>query len=75
MQLIRLYKGLYPLWGRQIPYTMMKFASFETIVEMIYGYMPKKKSEYGRGTQTAVSFAGGYAGEYLAQDIVQVREH
>lgn len=42
---------------------MMKFASFETIVEMIYGYMPKTKAEYGRGTQTAVSFAGGYAGE------------
>ena len=41
---------------------MMKFASFETIVEMIYGYMPGKKSDYGRGTQTAVSFAGGYAG-------------
>lgn len=58
----RLYKGLYPLWGRQIPYTMMKFASFETIVEMIYGYMPGKKSEYGRGTQTVVSFAAGYAG-------------
>ena len=58
----RLYKGLYPLWGRQIPYTMMKFASFETIVEMIYGYMPGKKSDYGRGTQTAVSFAAGYAG-------------
>lgn len=42
---------------------MMKFASFETIVEMIYGYMPKTKSEYGRGTQTAVSFAAGYAGK------------
>ncbi|KAI4191530.1 MAG: hypothetical protein LQ348_003509 [Seirophora lacunosa] len=55
-----LYKGLYPLWGRQIPYTMMKFASFETIVEAIYGYMPKKKSEYGKGVQTGVSFAGGY---------------
>ena len=41
---------------------MMKFASFETIVEMIYGYMPKKKADYGRGTQTAVSFAGGYLG-------------
>ena len=41
---------------------MMKFASFETIVEMIYGYMPSKKSDYGRGTQTAVSFAAGYAG-------------
>lgn len=57
-----LFKGLYPLWGRQIPYTMMKFASFETIVEMIYEQMPRKKSEYGRGVQTVVSFAAGYAG-------------
>lgn len=55
-----LYKGLQPLWGRQIPYTMMKFASFENIVEAIYDYMPGKKSDYGKGTQTAVSFAGGY---------------
>ena len=65
----RLFKGLYPLWGRQIPYTMMKFASFETIVEMIYGYMPGKKSDYGRGTQTAVSFAGGYAGTPETRDV------
>ncbi|KAL8641104.1 MAG: hypothetical protein Q9228_002049 [Teloschistes exilis] len=55
-----LYKGLYPLWGRQIPYTMMKFASFETIVEAIYGYMPRNKSDYGKGVQTGISFAGGY---------------
>lgn len=57
---VRLYKGLYPLWGRQIPYTMMKFASFETIVEAIYGYLPGKKSDYSKGAQTGVSFAGGY---------------
>jgi len=55
-----LYKGLYPLWGRQIPYTMMKFASFETIVEMIYERLPGQKSDYGKGAQTGVSFAGGY---------------
>lgn len=55
-----LYKGLYPLWGRQIPYTMMKFASFETVVEMIYNYLPGKKSDYGKLAQTGVSFAGGY---------------
>ena len=48
------------MWGRQIPYTMMKFASFETIVEAIYGYLPGKKQDYGRGAQTGVSFAGGY---------------
>ncbi|KAF9892902.1 hypothetical protein FE257_000494 [Aspergillus nanangensis] len=55
-----LYKGLYPLWGRQIPYTMMKFASFETIVEMIYTSLPGKKSDYGKGAQTGVAFTGGY---------------
>ena len=55
-----LFKGLYPLWGRQIPYTMMKFASFETIVEMMYERLPGQKSDYGKGAQTAVSFGGGY---------------
>lgn len=55
-----LFKGLYPLWGRQIPYTMMKFASFETIVEAIYNYLPGSKNDYGKGAQTAVSFTGGY---------------
>lgn len=55
-----LYKGLYPLWGRQIPYTMMKFASFETIVEMIYERLPGKKSDYGKPAQIAVSFTSGY---------------
>lgn len=39
---------------------MMKFASFETIVEKIYQRLPKSKSEYGKGVQTAVSFGGGY---------------
>lgn len=29
------YKGLVPLWCRQVPYTMMKFASFEVIVVML----------------------------------------
>lgn len=38
----------------------MKFASFETIVEAIYGYLPGQKSDYGKGAQTGVSFVGGY---------------
>ncbi|CAN6969209.1 unnamed protein product [Brassica oleracea var. botrytis] len=63
-----LYKGLAPLWGRQIPYTMMKFASFETIVEMIYKYaIPNPKHECSKGLQLGVSFAGGYvAGVFCA---------
>lgn len=30
------YKGLVPLWMRQIPYTMMKFACFERTIEILY---------------------------------------
>ncbi|KAL2758756.1 hypothetical protein ACRALDRAFT_2040859 [Sodiomyces alcalophilus JCM 7366] len=55
-----LYKGLYPLWARQIPYTMMKFASFETIVEMMYARLPGEKKDYGKAAQTGVSFTAGY---------------
>ncbi|XP_073526243.1 uncharacterized protein [Phyllobates terribilis] len=56
-----LYKGLVPLWGRQIPYTMMKFASFETIVELIYKHaIPTPKDQCSKQLQLGVSFAGGY---------------
>ncbi|CAO2828680.1 unnamed protein product [Amaranthus hypochondriacus] len=56
-----LYRGLGPLWGRQIPYTMMKFASFETVVELIYKHaIPIPKSECSKSLQLGVSFAGGY---------------
>ncbi|KAK3026736.1 hypothetical protein RJ639_042189, partial [Escallonia herrerae] len=56
-----LYKGLVPLWGRQIPYTMMKFASFETIVEMLYKYaIPTPKDQCSKSLQLGVSFFGGY---------------
>ncbi|KAL7608855.1 mitochondrial phosphate carrier protein 3, mitochondrial [Lactuca sativa] len=61
-----LYKGLVPLWGRQIPYTMMKFASFETIVEMFYKYaIPRPKNECSKSLQLGVSFAGGYVAGVL----------
>lgn len=38
----------------------MKFASFETIVEMIYKSLPGQKSDYNKGAQTVVAFTGGY---------------
>ncbi|KOB67775.1 Phosphate transport protein [Operophtera brumata] len=47
------YKGLVPLWGRQIPYTMMKFACFEKTCS--------------KGEQLIVTFAAGYiAGVFCA---------
>lgn len=55
-----LYKGLYPLWARQIPYTMVKFATFESAVAQIYKQLGKPKESYGTLAQTGVSFLGGY---------------
>ncbi|PWY71917.1 phosphate carrier protein 2 [Aspergillus eucalypticola CBS 122712] len=62
-----LYKGLYPLWARQIPYTMTKFATFEETVKFIYKTLGKPKEQFNGLQQTGVSFLGGYiAGIFCA---------
>ncbi|XP_006609234.1 phosphate carrier protein, mitochondrial [Apis laboriosa] len=62
------YKGLVPLWLRQIPYTMMKFACFERTLELLYKYVvPKPRQECSKGEQLVVTFAAGYiAGVFCA---------
>lgn len=62
------YKGLVPLWMRQIPYTMMKFACFERTLELLYAYVvPKPRQECTKGEQLIVTFAAGYiAGVFCA---------
>merc|ERR1712051_557548 len=55
------YKSLVPLWGRQIPYTMMKFACFEKTVVALYEHVvPKPRAECSKGEQLIVTFAAGY---------------
>lgn len=62
------YKGLVPLWMRQIPYTMMKFACFEKTVELLYKHVvPKPRAECTKGEQLVVTFGAGYiAGVFCA---------
>merc|ERR1712180_313030 len=68
------YKGLPPLWMRQIHYTMMKFACFERTVEAIYKYVvPKPRADCSKSEQLVVTFAAGYiAGVFCA--IVAAKE-
>jgi len=62
------YKSLVPLWMRQIPYTMMKFACFEKTVELLYKHVvPKPRDQCTKGEQLIVTFAAGYiAGVFCA---------
>ncbi|CAI5452815.1 unnamed protein product [Caenorhabditis angaria] len=62
------FKGLPPLWSRQIPYTMMKFTCFEKTVEALYQYVvPKPRAECSKSEQLMVTFTAGYiAGVFCA---------
>ncbi|XP_061486619.1 solute carrier family 25 member 3-like [Rhineura floridana] len=62
------YKGVSPLWMRQIPYTMMKFSCFERTVEALYKYVvPKPRDKCSKMEQLGVTFIGGYiAGIFCA---------
>merc|ERR1712048_1500936 len=62
------YKGLTPLWCRQVPYTVVKFVAFEKIVQQFYKRVfTKPKNEYSKGQQMMVTFMSGYiAGVFCA---------
>lgn len=67
-----LYKGLSPLWARQIPYTVMKFVAFEKTVEAFYrSVFTKPKNEYSKGTQLSVTFMSGYIAGVLCALVSQ----
>jgi len=67
-----LFKGLGALWGRQIPYTMMKFGAFENTVAMLYStVVPKPKSECSKTEQLGVSFLAGYIAGVLCALVSQ----
>lgn len=63
-----LYKGLVPLWSRQVPYTVAKFWAFERTAQAIYDHvLSKPRSQCSKLQQTGVSFSAGYlAGVFCA---------
>jgi solute carrier family 25 phosphate transporter 3 len=55
------YKGLLPLICRQVPNTMIKFATYENTVRLFYKYLlTKPKSEYNKNAKLTVTFVSGY---------------
>uniref|UniRef100_A0A7S3MSK1 Uncharacterized protein n=1 Tax=Favella ehrenbergii TaxID=182087 RepID=A0A7S3MSK1_9SPIT len=62
------YKGIKPLWFRQVPYTMVKFGAFENTVKAFYANIfTAPKSSYSKSTQLMITFMSGYfAGIFCA---------
>lgn len=65
------FGSLVPLWGRQIPYTMIKFVGFYLTADFVYDQIEKrtgsKKSDLSDAAQLSVTFASGYwAGIFCA---------
>ena len=60
------FKGIGPLWGRQIPYTVVKFVFFEKVAALCYKHIwTKPRESYGKGTQLQVTFISGYTAGIL----------
>jgi len=65
------FGSLYPLWGRQVPYTMIKFVGFYQVQDAVYAHLLKSKgkakSDYSEGEQLMITFGCGYfAGVFCA---------
>ena len=55
------YRGLKPLWARQVPYTMVKFGAFENIVKGFYtNVFTAPRNSYSKSTQLGITFMSGY---------------
>ncbi|KAL3731018.1 hypothetical protein ACJRO7_027963 [Eucalyptus globulus] len=56
------YRGILPLWGRNLPFSMVMFSTFEHSVDLIYQQVLKRrKEECSRAQQLGVTCLAGYA--------------
>jgi len=65
------FGSLVPLWGRQVPYTMIKFVAFYQAADFVYATLDKsynlKKSDVSTAAQLSITFGCGYwAGIFCA---------
>ncbi|XP_043707882.1 mitochondrial phosphate carrier protein 1, mitochondrial-like [Telopea speciosissima] len=55
------YKGLVPLWGRNLPFSMIMFSTFEHSVDLVYHkIIHRRKENCSRAQQLGVTCVAGY---------------
>lgn len=56
------YRGLVPLWGRNLPFAMIMFSTFEHSVDILYrNAIQKRKEDCSKAQQLGVTCLAGYA--------------
>lgn len=56
------YRGLLPLWGRNLPFSVVMFSTFEHSVDALYNnVLQKKKESCSRAQQLGITCIAGYA--------------
>lgn len=56
------YRGLVPLWGRNLPFSMVMFSTFEHSVDFLYrSVIQRRKEECSKVQQLGVTCLAGYA--------------
>ncbi|KAJ8764033.1 hypothetical protein K2173_004919 [Erythroxylum novogranatense] len=56
------YRGLIPLWGRNLPFSMVMFSTFEHSVDFLYRkVVQRRKEDCSRVQQLGVTCLAGYA--------------
>ncbi|KAJ8423338.1 hypothetical protein Cgig2_029732 [Carnegiea gigantea] len=55
------YRGLVPLWGRNLPFSMVMFSTFEHTVDLLYSSVLKsRKEDCSKAKQLCVTCLAGY---------------
>ncbi|XP_009586667.1 mitochondrial phosphate carrier protein 1, mitochondrial-like isoform X2 [Nicotiana tomentosiformis] len=55
------FKGLFPLWGRNLPFSMIMFSTFEHSVDLMYRkVIQRRKEDCSRAQQLGVTCLSGY---------------
>ncbi|KAG5245411.1 mitochondrial phosphate carrier protein [Salix suchowensis] len=55
------YRGLVPLWGRNLPFSMVMFSTFEHSVDFLYrNVIKRRKEDCSRAQQLGVTCLAGY---------------
>ncbi|XP_058098052.1 mitochondrial phosphate carrier protein 1, mitochondrial [Magnolia sinica] len=56
------YRGLLPLWGRNLPFSVLMFSTFEHSVDLLYhNVLQRRKEDCSRAQQLGVTCVAGYA--------------